>query len=82
MAWLRRAGVDAAAVDLSRDKLPPELVSSAAFVAFYVWYYFSASDWWALRFLMPAFPALILAALAWTQAMSRNTANRAPLAPV
>ena len=26
--------------------------------------------------------ALILAALAWTQAMSRNTANRAPLAPV
>ena len=36
MAWLRRAGVEAAAVDLSRDKLQPELVSAASFVAFYL----------------------------------------------
>ena len=35
-AWLRRAGVDAAAVDLSRQPLPIEAATSARLVAFYL----------------------------------------------
>ncbi len=35
-AWLRRAGCDVTAVDLSRDKLPPEVASAATLVAFYL----------------------------------------------
>ena len=35
-AWLRRAGVDTRAIDLSRDKLPSEAVASARVVAFYL----------------------------------------------
>ena len=35
LAWLRRAGIDAVAIDLSRDRLPPS-VASAKFVAFYL----------------------------------------------
>ncbi len=36
VAWLRRAGVDVHAIDLSRDRLPPEAVSAASLVAFYL----------------------------------------------
>ena len=36
VAWLRRAGVDAHAIDLSRDKLSPEAVAAARVVAFYL----------------------------------------------
>ena len=36
LAWLRRAGVDAHAIDLSRDRLDPEAVSAASLVAFYL----------------------------------------------
>ena len=36
VAWLRRAGVDARAVDLSRDQLSPEAVTAARMVAFYL----------------------------------------------
>jgi radical SAM superfamily enzyme YgiQ (UPF0313 family) len=36
LAWLRRAGVDAHAIDLSRDRLQPESVTAAAIVAFYL----------------------------------------------
>ena len=35
-AWLRRAGVDARAIDLSRDRLPAETVAAAQVVAFYL----------------------------------------------
>ena len=35
-AWLRRDGHEVSAVDLSREKLQPELVSSAELVAFYL----------------------------------------------
>lgn len=35
-AWLRRAGVDVRAIDLSREKLPPDAASSAQLVAFYL----------------------------------------------
>ena len=35
-AWLRRAGVNATAVDLSRQPLPIEAAASARFVAFYL----------------------------------------------
>jgi hypothetical protein len=33
------------------------------FIGFYVFYYFSGLSWWFIRFLMPAFPAFIIAAL-------------------
>ncbi len=36
LAWLRRAGVAAQAIDLSRDRLPPEIVAAATFVVFYL----------------------------------------------
>ena len=36
VAWLRRAGVDAAAVDLSRDQLAVDAVMRATIVAFYL----------------------------------------------
>jgi hypothetical protein len=36
LAWLRRAGVEADALDLSRDRLSPAAVASASFVAFYL----------------------------------------------
>ncbi|WP_221032630.1 ArnT family glycosyltransferase [Actomonas aquatica] len=35
----------------------------AAFGAFYACYSFSTGDWWGLRFLLPAFPALLISAL-------------------
>ncbi len=36
VAWLRRAGVDVRVIDLSRDRLPVDAVSSARVVAFYL----------------------------------------------
>jgi radical SAM superfamily enzyme YgiQ (UPF0313 family) len=36
LAWLRRAGIEASAIDLSRDRLSPDTVASARFVAFYL----------------------------------------------
>ena len=36
LAWLRRAGVDAQAIDLSRDRLQPDAVTAADVVAFYL----------------------------------------------
>jgi radical SAM superfamily enzyme YgiQ (UPF0313 family) len=35
-AWLRRAGVDARAIDLSRDRMAPDAVAAATFIAFYL----------------------------------------------
>lgn len=43
----------------------------AAFGGAYAFYYFSGLSWWSLRFLLPAFPAIILAGLLvvrrWTE---------------
>jgi radical SAM superfamily enzyme YgiQ (UPF0313 family) len=36
LAWLRRAGVEASAIDLSRDRLAPDAVAGASLVAFYL----------------------------------------------
>jgi radical SAM superfamily enzyme YgiQ (UPF0313 family) len=36
VAWLRRAGVEVHAIDLSRDRLDPDAVSAASLVAFYL----------------------------------------------
>lgn len=35
----------------------------AAYVGFHAFYWFAGQSWWSLRFLLPAFPAIILAAL-------------------
>ena len=39
---------------------------------FYVFYFHSGETWWYLRFILPAFPALILAALAVLETLGRN----------
>ena len=36
VAWLRRAGVEARAIDLSRDRLSPDAVTAARVIAFYL----------------------------------------------
>jgi radical SAM superfamily enzyme YgiQ (UPF0313 family) len=36
LAWLRRAGIEASAIDLSRDRLPADAVAAASFIAFYL----------------------------------------------
>ena len=36
LAWLRQAGIDAHAVDLSRDRLQPDAVTAASLIAFYL----------------------------------------------
>jgi len=35
----------------------------AVFLGFYVWYFHSGETWWYLRFILPAFPAVIFAGL-------------------
>lgn len=35
----------------------------AAYTGFYAFYFFSGKSWWSVRFLLPAFPAVILAGL-------------------
>jgi hypothetical protein len=35
---------------------------AGAFLGFYVSYYYTMEDWWYLRFVLPAFPALAIAA--------------------
>jgi hypothetical protein len=56
----------------------------AAFVGFYVFYFHSGETWWYLRFILPMFPAVILAALLVThrkfaQPLSQRWMKRAPL---
>ena len=36
LAWLRRASMDARAIDLSRDRLQPDAVTAASLIAFYL----------------------------------------------
>lgn len=60
---------------------------AATLVAFYAFYYHSGETWWYLRFILPAFPALILAALAalesaWRKHPSRPRTTAAALALV
>lgn len=50
------------------------------FLGFYSLYYFTHETWWYLRFLLPAFPALIIAALLVLQAYVRRRTPRIPLA--
>lgn len=39
------------------------IVWTAAFVVFYLFYFFSSPEWWSIRFLLPAFPAIIISGL-------------------
>lgn len=47
-------------------------VWAAVFMGFYVFYFHSGETWWYLRFILPMFPALILAALLGTHALARR----------
>ncbi|MBI2497421.1 MAG: glycosyltransferase family 39 protein [Opitutae bacterium] len=49
-------------------------------VGFYVFYYHTGETWWYLRFILPAFPALILAMLAVFDALRRAGGSRPRLA--
>lgn len=42
---------------------------AAVFFAFYLFYYHTGETWWYLRFLLPAFPAVILMALLGARAL-------------
>lgn len=44
---------------------------------FYLFYFHTGETWWYLRFLLPAFPALILAALLTAQTLLRHVPARA-----
>jgi hypothetical protein len=44
----------------------------AVYLGFYAVYYFTHETWWYLRFLLPAFPALIIAALLALQGLARK----------
>lgn len=50
---------------------------AATLVGFYVFYYHSGETWWYLRFILPAFPALILGGLVVLDAVARAASSRA-----
>jgi hypothetical protein len=52
------------------------LVWFASLTGFYVFYYHSGETWWYLRFILPAFPALIVAALVVLDAAGRAAGLR------
>lgn len=63
-------------------QLVPLLVLSlwtAGFFGFYAFYYHTHESWWYLRFLLPAFPALILAMVLAGRAFSARLSLRARL---
>jgi 4-amino-4-deoxy-L-arabinose transferase-like glycosyltransferase len=51
--------------EATADKRVPWLLGAwfASFAAFYLAYWFAGETWWYVRFLLPAFPAVILAGL-------------------
>lgn len=55
LPWLTRRETRLIAAVLAAWVLP--------FLGFYLFYYYTHETWWYLRFVLPAFPALILAAL-------------------
>jgi hypothetical protein len=46
------------------------------FTGFYAVYYFTSETWWSLRFILPAFPALILAMLVVGRTFARSWSPR------
>lgn len=46
------------------------------FCGFYACYYFTRETWWYLRFVLPAFPPMIIASLLVTQALVRRLRSR------
>ncbi len=57
----------------------------AAVLGFYVFYWFTTESWWYLRFLLPAFPALVvlsIAGLRWTAGSLRGAASRGSARPL
>ena len=52
----------------------PMISSIVVFVGFYACYSFSTGNWWFLRFLLPAFPAIIVGALL----VARHLLDRLP----
>lgn len=57
------------------------LVWFAPIVVFYAFYYHSIEAWWYLRFILPAVPAFVLAAVAAGHDLAVRAANRFPGRP-
>ena len=57
-------------------------VWSATLIGFYSFYYHSGETWWYLRFILPAFPTLIIAALFAMESIGRNSGIPARIRPV
>lgn len=54
-------------------RLIPAMISwIIALIAFYAFYYHAGETWWYLRFILPVFPFLILAALMVAQRLAEN----------
>jgi len=49
---------------------------AAVLIGFYAFYYHSGETWWYLRFILPAFPALILIALAALHSLTARARRR------
>jgi 4-amino-4-deoxy-L-arabinose transferase-like glycosyltransferase len=66
LPWLRKRGA-------SIEARTPWLLGTwvLCFVAFYASYYFAGETWWYVRFLLPAFPALIMAGLIVVQHVAK-----------
>jgi hypothetical protein len=54
-------------------------VWATALIGFYAFYYHAGETWWYLRFILPAFPALIVAALVVLETVWRNAKARSGL---
>jgi len=55
-------------------------VWAVTLVGFYAFYYHSGETWWYLRFILPAFPALLLAALLALESIVLAAQFRRPIA--
>jgi len=55
-----------------RFRLLPLFAQAVSFIAFYAFYFHSSEVWWSLRFILPAFPAIIiLGAHFWSRWLPR-----------
>jgi hypothetical protein len=62
--------------------VPLAVIWSATFVGFYLFYFYSGEVWWYLRFILPMFPAVILAGVLGVYHARERFAGRRRWIPV
>lgn len=77
LPWLRVAGPDTATHRLASWLLGGWAIT---FVGFYASYWFAGETWWYVRFLLPAFPAIIFAGLLVLQQLAARGGRARSLA--